>query len=162
MLTLIKPGYGDLWFRQAMLGDEETMSYNHAWGGTIPFPEEDWADWYGYWVENPEGKRFYRYVRNGAGEFVGEIAYHLDGNSGMVLADVVIFAPFRGRGYGSRALELLCAAAKENGIGRLYDDIAADNPAVGMFLRHGFSEIRRTEDKIILMRELSRTAGGDL
>ena len=38
MLTLHKPGYEDLWFRQKMLGDEETMSYNHAWGGTIPFP----------------------------------------------------------------------------------------------------------------------------
>ena len=59
MLTLHKPAYEDLWFRQKMLGDEETMSYNHAWGGTIPFPEENWADWYDYWITNPDGKRYY-------------------------------------------------------------------------------------------------------
>ena len=30
MLTLYKPKYEDLWFRQMMLADEDTMSYNHA------------------------------------------------------------------------------------------------------------------------------------
>ena len=44
MLTLYRPKLSDLWFRQALLADEETMSYNRAWGGTIAFPEEDWAD----------------------------------------------------------------------------------------------------------------------
>ena len=29
-LTLYKPEYGDLWFRQKMLSDEETMAYNRA------------------------------------------------------------------------------------------------------------------------------------
>ena len=37
MLTLYEPKYEDLWFRQMMLEDEDTMSYNHAYGGTIPF-----------------------------------------------------------------------------------------------------------------------------
>lgn len=32
----------DLWFRQMFMADEETMSYNHNWGGAIPFPEEEW------------------------------------------------------------------------------------------------------------------------
>lgn len=40
MLTLYEPKYEDLWFRQMMLADEDTMSYNHAWGGTIPFGED--------------------------------------------------------------------------------------------------------------------------
>ncbi len=35
MLTLYEPKYEDLWFRKMMLADEDTMSYNHAWGGTI-------------------------------------------------------------------------------------------------------------------------------
>ena len=56
MLTLYKPEYEDLWFRQMMLADEDTMSYNHAWGGTIDFPEERWRKWYERWVEQPDGK----------------------------------------------------------------------------------------------------------
>lgn len=43
MLTLYEPKYEDLWFRQMMLADEDTMSYNHAWGGTIPWPEDKWS-----------------------------------------------------------------------------------------------------------------------
>ena len=43
MLTLYEPRYEDLWFRQMMLADEETMAYNRAWGGTIPWPEEKWG-----------------------------------------------------------------------------------------------------------------------
>ena len=37
MLTQHRPTLEELRFRQSMLGDPETMSYNHAWGGTIPF-----------------------------------------------------------------------------------------------------------------------------
>lgn len=48
MLTLYEPKYEDLWFRQMMLADEDTMSYNHAWGGTIPWPEDKWSGWYDY------------------------------------------------------------------------------------------------------------------
>lgn len=44
-VTLYKPHLDDLWFRQAMMADPETMSYNNAWGGTIPFPREKWEVW---------------------------------------------------------------------------------------------------------------------
>ena len=30
MLTLYEPNYEDLWFRQMMLADEDTMSYHRA------------------------------------------------------------------------------------------------------------------------------------
>ena len=154
MLTLYKPGYEDLWFRQRMLADEETMSYNHAWGGTVDFPREDWKSWYDHWIGNPEGRRFYRYLKNEDGCFVGEIAYHLDAETGCWMADVIVFSEYRGKGYGGLGLDMLCSAAKENGISTLCDDIAADNPAVTLFLKHGFAEEYRTEDKIILKKEL--------
>ena len=154
MIRLYKPEYDDLSFRRDLLSDEETMSYNHAWGGTIPFPEEDWADWYACWVADPGKDRFYRYILDERGAFIGEIAYRYDGELGGCAANVIVHARYRGKGYGGRALEALCAAAKDNGVGRLYDDIAADNPAAGMFLRRGFSEVGRTKDKIILMKEL--------
>ena len=41
-LSACTPKFEDLWFRQTMMADPETMAYNHAWGGTIPFPEEHW------------------------------------------------------------------------------------------------------------------------
>ena len=153
MLTLYRPNLSDLWFRQALLADEETMSYNRAWGGTIAFPEENWADWYDYWIARPEGKRFYRYLSDG-GLFVGEVAYHFDAELGGMIADVIVYAPARGKGYGRAGLRLLCAAAKENGITELYDDIASDNPAVGLFLRHGFAEAFRADGKIVLKKTL--------
>ncbi|MCR4905193.1 MAG: GNAT family N-acetyltransferase [Clostridiales bacterium] len=130
------------------------MSYNRAWGGTVPFPEERWGEWYARWVADPGGKRYYRYLKEDSGEFIGEIAYHFDGESGNCMADVIVFSKYRGKGYGSRALELLCAAARENGVSILYDDIAADNPALRLFLKHGFTEEYRTEEKIILKRTL--------
>ena len=46
------------------------------------------------------------------------------------------------------------ATAKENGIDVLWDDIAIDNPAIDMFLRHGFKEISRDEEEIDLRKEL--------
>ena len=153
LLELVVPALEDMWFREKLLADEETMSYNHAWGGTIPFPREDWRDWYDYWVVNHEGRRYYRYLKDEQG-FVGEIAYHYDPEYDGYVANVLVYSEYRGRGYGAQGLALLCDAAKENGIRILYDDIAIDNPAILLFLKQGFCEERRTEEKIILKKEL--------
>ncbi len=154
MLTVYEPKYEDLWFRQMMMADEETMSYNHAWGGVIPFPEEDWKDWHDHWVVNHEDRRYYRYLKDENGNFVGEIAYHYDSDIRSYIADVIIFSKFRGKGYGTQALNLLCLAANDNGIDVLYDDIAIDNPAIRLFLKNGFEEEFRTEEKVFLRKEL--------
>lgn len=154
MLTLYEPKYEDLWFRQMMLADEDTMSYNHAWGGTIPFGEDKWRGWYDCWIADPDGKRYYRYLKNEDGQFVGEIAYHYDAEMQQEIANVMIYAKYRKRGYGGEALDLLCSAAKSNGVSVLYDDIAIDNPAVSLFLKHGFVEESRTEEIVLLKKEL--------
>ena len=139
MIKLYIPKYEDLWFRQMFMADEETMSYNHAWGGTIPFPEQDWEEWYNDWVLQTDEKRFYRYVIDeNSNDFLGEVAYHYDEMRKITVADVIIHAKFRGKGYGTKALQLLCEAAKENGVEVLYDDIAIDNPAIALFLKNGF------------------------
>ena len=62
MIKCYQPTLDELWFRESLMADPDTMSYNDAWGGTIPFPREDWEDWYQYWIEEPEGRRFYRYL----------------------------------------------------------------------------------------------------
>ncbi len=153
MIELVIPALEDMWFKEKLMADEETMSYNHAWGGTIPFPEEDWKDWYDYWIVDHEDRRFYRYLKDENG-FVGEVAYHHDSEYDGYVADVIVFAKFRGKGYGDEGLRLLCAAAKENGITALYDDIAIDNTAIKLFLKQGFYESCRTEDKIVLKKDL--------
>lgn len=154
-LFLYKPALEELYFRQSLLSDPATMAFNHACGGTIPFPEERWAAWYAKWVEDESGGRFYRYLYEPSiQKFVGEAAYHYDGEEGEFLCDVIVAAAYRNRGYGRQGLELLCEAAKAGGVERLCDDIAIDNPSVELFLRCGFREVRRTETYILVARDL--------
>ena len=121
-----------MWFRESLMADEETMSYNHAWGGTIPFPKERWKGWYDYWVINHENQRFYKYLKDENG-FVGEIAYHFDSEYDGYVANVIILAKHS----------------------VLFDDIASDNPAISLFLKQGFYEEYRTEEKIVLKKKYS-------
>ena len=134
------------------MSDETTMSYNHAWGWIIDCPESDWADWYNYWVRNTKGERFYRYLKNENNEFVGEIAYHYNGKE--YIANVIVYAKYRGKGYGKEGLRLLCEVAKAEGIEALYDNIAIDNPAISLFLKMDFVEEYRTDEFIMLKKRL--------
>ena len=153
MIEFYKPCIEDLWFKEKMMGDEQTMSYNRAYGGTIPFPKDYWADWYDRWITNHNNKRFYRYIKEND-TFVGEIAYHFDGERQIYIADVIVFAPYRGKGYGRKGLMHLCEAAKENGIKELHDDIAIDNSSVELFLKCGFVEVMRTNAYVLVKKEL--------
>ena len=148
------PKLEDLWFRQRMMEDEETMSYNHAWGGTISFPQDRWSDWYQYWIIEHDGQRYYRYLKNEDDIFVGEIAYHYDPNYDGYMANIIIYAKYRHQGYGREGLKMLVDIAKKNGITVMYDDIALDNPAITLFLKEGFEEEYRTEEIILLKKQL--------
>lgn len=152
-MELYIPQPEELWFKETMLSDTQTMSYNHAYGGTIPFPKEKWASWYDKWLINCGKERFYRYIKNN-GTFVGEVAYHRDPQRKIYLADVIVYAPFRGMGYGTEALKLLCEAAKDHGIDALYDDIAIDNPSIALFTKCGFQVVLRSEEYILVKKEL--------
>ena len=152
MLNVVKPELEDLWFRESMMADIETMSYNDAWGGTIPFPKEDWEEWYTLWVRNPGQERYYRYLKDDVNKvFVGEISYHLDKLRNIYLCDVIIKAEFRRQGFGTQGIQLLCETAKANGVNALYDDIAADNPSTYLFLKNGFS-IEFQNDEIVMVK----------
>lgn len=153
MIELYKPHIDDLWFREKMLSDEHTMSYNHVYGGTISFSKEYWTDWYDRWIRNHNGKYFYRYIKEND-TFVGEVAYHFDKERQIFLTNVIIYAPYRKKGYGQRGLLLLCKKAKENGITALYDDIAIDNSSITLFLKCGFEEIQRTSEYVLVKKEL--------
>lgn len=154
-VTLYRPALEELSFRRSLLSDPDTMAYNRAWGGTIDFPRERWADWYKRWLEDNSGARFYRYLyAPKLDAFVGETAYHLDGELDGYVCDVIVSSIHRGRGYGTQGLDLLCQAAKANGVPRLLDNIAVDNPSVSLFLKAGFREIDRNETYILVAKDL--------
>ena len=153
MVELYKPRIEDLWFREKMLSDEQTMSYNHAYGGTISFPKEKWERWYNRWILEPENKQFYRYIKEND-DFLGEVAYHYDEERRIYIADVIIYAPYRRKGYGRQALLLLCETARSNGVSVLFDDIAIDNSSITLFLKCGFVEVVRTNEYVLVRKEL--------
>lgn len=152
-VVLYRPTLEELAFRQRILEDPETMAYNHAYGGVVAFPRERWADWYARWVADESGTRFYRYLK-AAGIFVGEAAYHYDGDAHEFLCDLIVASAYRRRGYGSAGLRLLCAAAKANGVTRLCDHIAMDNPSAALFKRNGFVEEYRNREYILVAKTL--------
>lgn len=149
-IEIYKPLMEDLWFREQLLSDQDTMSYNHAYGGTISFPKAKWEDWYERWMNN--NNRYYRYLKNRNGDFVGEIAYYQ--NEGITMCSVIVLAKERGKGYGTFALQLLCDIVRSNGIKELYDDIATDNPSLKLFLKEGFVEVGRNEEAILVKKTL--------
>ena len=153
ILRLYKPELEDLWFREKLLSDPDTMSYNNNWGGTIDFPRERWEDWYRRWVAESDGRHFYRYL-SCEDKFVGEAAYHYDESRDVYLCSLVVLSEERGKGYGKEGLRLLCEAAKENLVDVLLDDIAADNPSVKLFLDCGFKVVCQRADVVTVKKAL--------
>lgn len=153
MLKLYEPKLEDLWFRQCLMGDEDTMAYNRAWGGIIPFPKEKWEKWYAYYLKGNEGKRFYRYLFDAqVNEYIGEVAYHYDVAKGLFICDIIVLVKYRGRGYGTEGLKLLCESALKNGVLTLYDNIAVDNPSLWLFIQNGFV-IEYQNDEVVMVKK---------
>lgn len=154
-IVLYRPEFDELDFRRHLISDPETMAYNHAYGGTISFPKERWADWYARWVEDSSGERFYRYLYcESERRSVGEVAYHYDSELEAYLCDVIVAASDRGKDFGRQGLALLCEAARENGVKRLCDNIAIDNPSLTLFLDSGFRERLCNDEYILVEKEL--------
>ena len=155
MLRLVRPAPEELDYRRSLLADPATMSYNAKWGGTIFFPNERWAEWYQKWVQPDDRAYFYRYLyAEDLKKFVGEAAYHYNDEFQAHMVDIIVESECRKRGYGREGLRLLMEAAKANGVMKLRDNIAADNPSITLFLSMGFAEIWRNEDIIMLERIL--------
>ena len=153
MLELYIPKVEDLWFVRQMQEDPDTMAYNAGWDvsyegyhpdtGCIDFPEEDWPEKHARLVGR-EPEVFYALVREKAGgAFVGEVNFHYTPEEDWWDMGVLIHAPFRGRGYGREALELLLQKAFVGcGIPRLHNDFETTRDAgLAIHLAAGFRRV---------------------
>ena len=117
-LKLHVPAFEELWYREKLLGDPETMSYNagyhlaldtyHNDTGCIDFPREAWQAWYGRFIGR-EPERFYAYLmRREDGVFIGEVNLHtVAADTARYEMGIVIEARYRGLGYSEEGLRLL-------------------------------------------------------
>ena len=138
-LELYIPKRNELWFRQKMMSNPETMSYNANWDvdwdgyhretGCIDFPESEWDEWYEYWTDN-EPERFYAYIKRGSdGVWIGELNFHYTQENDWWDMGIVIHAPYRGKGYAVPALCLMLDHAfRDCGIVRLHNDFEVTRP----------------------------------
>ena len=150
LVELYVPKLEDLWFYQKMMSDPETMSYNDPWGGCIDYPDEVLPDGYARWV-GQEPKRFYAYIkRSSDGAWIGDVNFHYTPERDWWDMGIVIYAPFRGKGYAVPALkQLLDHAFRDCGISRLHNDFETTRDAAWAIHRKvGFKEMG-VEDGIL-------------
>lgn len=158
-LELYVPRLEELWFYQKMLSDPATMAYNAPWfppEGCIPFPASAWPDWHANWIGR-EPERFYAYLRRRSdGAFVGDVNFHYSPEQDWWDMGVLIFAPERGKGYGTQGLELLLDRAfRVDGIARLHNEFETTRDA-GYHIHKtaGFREVGRADG--IVQLEMTR------
>lgn len=162
-LYLHIPGFQELWYRQKLLKDPETMSYNKGYDiafngyeketGCIAFPEQEWADWYACFV-GKEPQRFYAYiVREADGTFMGEVNVRKDEAAFWYEMGIVLEAKYRGKGYGAEALRLLLKHAFEDmNADAVHNVFEAERiSAVGTHLSAGFTKYRQENGMLELM-----------
>ncbi|HVM17880.1 MAG TPA: GNAT family N-acetyltransferase [Gaiellaceae bacterium] len=67
----------------------------------------------------------------------------------------------RGRGIGERLLRALMERAREEGHEALSLAVDRDNPALGLYDRLGFREVRREGETVVMVARLGSTAESD-
>ena len=153
------PIIDDLWFREELLSDEKTMSFNHAYGGIIQFPKERWTEWYNKWISK-EPDRYFAYIYvDKIKEPIGEIYYYPDGDIHSM--GILVVDKYRGKGYSYPALmELEKVAFEKNNINELSDMVPLDRVgAIKTFKKAGFIHtdkevIEKVFDKESTIRQL--------
>lgn len=162
-LALHVPRLEELDYRQRLMQDSETMSYNRGYDldfkgyhkdtGCIDFPKSEWADWHAYFV-GQEPRRFYAYVmRLEDGAFLGEVNVHQSADEPWYEMGIVLEAQYRGRGYAGEALRRLLAHAFDTlHAPAVHNDFEETRTAaLRTHLDAGFTEIRRSNGMVELL-----------
>lgn len=153
-LQLHIPTLNELAYREKIMSDPETMSYNkgydlpfrgyHKDTGCIDFPKSEWQEWYDYFI-GQEPERFYAYIlRREDSAFIGEVNLHKSDVHDYYEMGIVLEAGYRGRGYAKEALSLLLQHAFEvlgaKSVHNAYEDTR--DAAVRTHLACGFKKYK--------------------
>lgn len=154
-LELYIPKLEDLWFYQKMMSDPETMSYNANWDvdydgyhrdtGCIDYSDEALTNWHKSWVGR-EPERFCAYIkRSSDGTWIGAVNFHYTPKKDWWDMGIVIYAPYRGKGYAVPALKLMLDHAfRVCGVTRIHNDFEVARNEVAAWETHrkaGFQEL---------------------
>lgn len=108
-LILHVPSFEELKYRQLILSQEDTMSYNKGYNlriedynnetGCIDFSRKCWSEWYSKWVSE-RVDRYYSYIVNSkTDEFVGDVCFYYDPSNDLHRIGIVIESKHRSKGY---------------------------------------------------------------
>lgn len=154
-LELYVPKLEDLWFYQKMMSDPETMSYNANWDvnyngyhrdtGCVDYPDAVLPAWYENMV-GQEPERFYAYIKRSAdGAWIGDVNFHYNPAKDWWDMGIVLYAPYRGKGYAVPALKLMLEHAfRDCGISRIHNDFEVARNEISAWETHrraGFREL---------------------
>lgn len=155
-VELIIPKFEDLWYREKLMSDPNTMDYNagydlsfdgyHYDTGCIDFPKYKWEAWYEKFINSND--RFYAYILDkDTNEYVGYLNYHLTDEKSYMMG-IVIEGSKRGNGYMEPALLKLIQHAKASGIDALCDTVPLSREkALKKFYQFGFEVVRHFTTK---------------
>ena len=127
-LELIVPQKEDLWFKKEMKEDPSTMDYNAGYdlnidgynrqNGTIQTDINELKEvWAKKWIGNRPAI-FYYFIQANK-QFIGEIYAKYDVSRNSYEIGIVIKGEYRGKGYSTPAIKLLCEELKKQGIKKI-------------------------------------------
>ena len=134
MISLYVPELEDYWYEERLQSDSKTMNYNagydvsyfgyHYNTGCIDFPDDRWEETYNKRIKE---NKYFAYIRDEElNQFVGYVNYHYNKNDERYECGILIEDKYRGKGYSTKGLKLLCEEAKKNSIKSLYDNFEID------------------------------------
>ena len=174
-LYLSIPTKEDVWVKKEMNEDPATMDYNAGYNvsysgynyndGTIKTDLKDLQEnWLPKWT-GQEPNKFFAFIRRIEDDaYIGYVHFKDNTENGHEIG-VLIRGEYRGKGYATEAVKLLCEKADELGVKKLFHQIPDNRKAaIKADINSGFVVVKEnipceytkfgmTENEILLIRE---------
>ena len=172
------PTKEEMWFKKELESDPKTMDYNAGYNvsykgynqndGTIQEDLKELQDvWFCRWI-GYEPSRYFAFIKRVEDDaYIGEVYFKDETPNGHEIG-IVIKGEYRGRGYATEAISLLCNKADELGIKKLFHQIPDTRlSAIKVDLNNGFVMVKNnipcgftkfgeTENEVLLVRANSK------
>jgi diamine N-acetyltransferase len=125
----------------------------HKATGCINFPQEQWENWYGYWINNKPISYYAYIMRDLDKQFIGEVNLHYNSKHDWYDMGIVFEGKYRGQGYSKQALYLLLEIAFEKYSAKaVHNDFEnTREKAYKLHIDAGFKIIRSSSDIVDLV-----------